>query len=216
MPRLWTVQVQVSVYAQTINSKILNCQFCTSKKGQLSLLLLVPFSYKLMHHLKPFAIVVLNGEITVLQCWFPKWFWMVHVGQLIQNLVWILLSGELMDPLKPFEWIWMVVQLATNTVHMVSPCVYKTNRHFWKWTFWMDSNGLSVGGLKKNTTQQNRKIIFPIHSYMFVEFWKSIVTDKSLSITPLFIKMKTPHTLTFLLKIDTCTCTIVSITPIFT
>ena len=21
-----------------------------------------------------------------------------------------------MDPLKPFEWIWMVVQLATNTV----------------------------------------------------------------------------------------------------
>ena len=51
-----------------------------------TLLLLVPFSYKLMHHLKPFTIVVLNGEITV-QCWFPKWFWMV--GQLIQNLVWI-------------------------------------------------------------------------------------------------------------------------------
>ena len=38
-----------------------------------TLLLLVPFSYKLMHHLKPFAIVVLNGEITV-QCLFPKWF----------------------------------------------------------------------------------------------------------------------------------------------
>ena len=31
----------------------------------LTLLLLVPFSYKLMHNLKPFAIVVLNGEITV-------------------------------------------------------------------------------------------------------------------------------------------------------
>ena len=30
-----------------------------------TLLLLVPFSYKLMHHLKPFAVVVLNGEITV-------------------------------------------------------------------------------------------------------------------------------------------------------
>ena len=79
------------------------------------------------------------------QYWFPKWFWMV--GQLIQNLVWILLSGESMDPLKPFEWIWMVVQLATNTVQMVSPCVYKTNGHFWKWKFWMVSNGLSVGGL---------------------------------------------------------------------
>ena len=88
----------------------------------------------------------LNGEITV-HCWFPKWFWMVHVGQLIQNLVWILQSGESMDPLKPFEWIWMVVQLATNTVQMVSPCVYKPNGHFWKWKFWMVSNGLSVGGL---------------------------------------------------------------------
>ena len=45
--------------------------------------------------------------------------------QLIQNLVWILLSGESMDPLKPFEWIRLVVvvQLATNTVQMVSPCV---------------------------------------------------------------------------------------------
>ena len=55
------------------------------------------------------------------QCWFPKWFWMVRsantkpcldtfqiVVQLVQNLVWILLSGESMDPLKPFEWIWMV------------------------------------------------------------------------------------------------------------
>ena len=69
------------------------------------------------------------------------------VGQLIQNLVWILLSGESMDPLKPFDCIWMVVQLAANTVQMVSPCVYKTNGHFWKWKFWMVSNGLSVGGL---------------------------------------------------------------------
>ena len=68
------------------------------------------------------------------------------VVQLIQNLVWILLSGESMDPLKPFERIWMGVQLATNTVQMVSPCVYKTNRYFWKWKFWMVSNGLSAGG----------------------------------------------------------------------
>ena len=32
------------------------------------------------------------------------------VVQLIQNLVWILLSGESMDPLKPFEWIigWLI------------------------------------------------------------------------------------------------------------
>ena len=52
-----------------------------------------------------------------------------------------------MDPLKPFEWIWMVVQLAANTIQTVSPCVYKNNGHFWKWKFWMVSNGLSVGGL---------------------------------------------------------------------
>ena len=71
----------------------------------------------------------------------------VHVVQLIQNPVLILPSGESMDPLKPFEWIWMVVQLATDTVQMVSPCVYKTNVHFWKWKFWMVLNGLSVGGL---------------------------------------------------------------------
>ena len=49
-------------------------------------LLLVPFSYKLMQHLKPFVIWM------VLQCWFPKWFWMV--GQLIQNLVWIFPHGR--------------------------------------------------------------------------------------------------------------------------
>ena len=72
-----------------------------------------------MHHLKPFAIVVLNGEITV-QCWFPKWFWMV--GQLIQNLVWIFPNGS-----------------TANT----KPCLDTS-----KWwingpskTIWMDSNG---------------------------------------------------------------------------
>ena len=66
------------------------------------------------------------------QCGFPKWFWMV--GQLIQNLVWILLSGESMDPLKPFEWIWMVVQLATNTVQMVSTCVKVEILNGLKWS----------------------------------------------------------------------------------
>ena len=40
----------------------------------LTLLLLVPFSYKLMHHLKPFAIVVLNGEITVYSVDSPNGF----------------------------------------------------------------------------------------------------------------------------------------------
>ena len=40
----------------------------------LTLLLLVPFSYKLMHHLKPFAIVVLNGEITVYSVDSPNSF----------------------------------------------------------------------------------------------------------------------------------------------
>ena len=44
--------------------------YCTC----LTLLLLVPFSYKLMHHLKPFAIVVLNGEITVYSVDSPNGF----------------------------------------------------------------------------------------------------------------------------------------------
>ena len=80
-----------------------------------------------MHHLKPFAIVVLNGSTANTKPCLDLSKWLV---QLIQNLVWILLSGESMDPLKPFEWILMVIQLATNTVQMVSPCVYKTNGHF--------------------------------------------------------------------------------------
>ena len=90
--------------------------------------------------------MVLNGRSANTKTLFGSFQMVV---QLIQILVWILLSGESMDPLKPFEWIWMVVQLATNTVQMVSPCVYKTNGHFWKWKFWMVSNGLSGGGLIK-------------------------------------------------------------------
>ena len=66
------------------------------------------------------------------QCWLPKWFWMVHVhvGELIQNLVWIFPNGSTankkpcLDTSKwwingPSKTIWMdlnVVQLATNTV----------------------------------------------------------------------------------------------------
>ena len=56
-----------------------------------------------------------------IQCWFPKWFWMV--GQLIPNLVWIFPNGSTANT-KPcldiskwwingtFKTIWMVVQLA--------------------------------------------------------------------------------------------------------
>ena len=40
----------------------------------LTLLLLVPFSYKLMHHLKPFAVVVFNGEITAYSVDSPNGF----------------------------------------------------------------------------------------------------------------------------------------------
>ena len=50
-----------------------------------------------MHHLKPFAIVVLNREITVYsvdsQNGF-EWYMYIHVGQLIQNLVWIFPNGS--------------------------------------------------------------------------------------------------------------------------
>ena len=105
------------------------------------------------------------------QCWFPKWFWMV--GQLIQNLVWILPNGSTANTkpcldtskwwihgpsknhLNGFEW-YLVVQLAINTVQMVSPCVYKTNGHFWKWKFWMVSNGLSAGQLTPSLREYQR------------------------------------------------------------
>ena len=42
--------------------------------SSLTLLRLVPFSYKLMHHLKPFASVVLNGEINVYSVDSPNGF----------------------------------------------------------------------------------------------------------------------------------------------
>ena len=48
------------------------------------------------------------------------------VVQLIQNLVWILLSGESMDPLKPMD-------LNGGTAYCsngITMCVYKTNGHF--------------------------------------------------------------------------------------
>ena len=47
-----------------------------------------------MHHLKPFAIVVLNGEITVYSVDSPNGFEWYTVGQLIQNLVWIFPNGS--------------------------------------------------------------------------------------------------------------------------
>ena len=47
-----------------------------------------------MHHLKPFAIVVLNGEITMYSVDSPNGFEWYLVGQLIQNLVWIFPNGS--------------------------------------------------------------------------------------------------------------------------
>ena len=105
-----------------------------------------------MHHLKPFTIVVLNGEITVYSVDSPKWFWMV--GQLIQNLVWIFPNGSTantkpcLDTSKwwingPSKTIWMVVQLATNTVQIVSPWNVCTK----PMGIFESGNGLSVGEL---------------------------------------------------------------------
>ena len=59
------------------------------------------------------------------------------VVQLIQNLVWILLSGESMDPLKPFEWYHHV---CTKPMGIFESGHFSTV-----------SNGLSVGGVKGNT-----------------------------------------------------------------
>ena len=58
------------------------------------------------------------------QCWFPKWFWMVHVhvGQLIQNLVWIFPNGSTANT-KPC--------LDTSKWWSNGPCK----------TIWMDLNG---------------------------------------------------------------------------
>ena len=123
----------------------------------LTLLLLVPFSYKLMHHLKPFAIVILNGEITVYSVDFHKWFWMV--GQLIQNLIWIFPNGSTantkpcLDTSKwwingPSKTIWMDLNSSTacyqHCSNGITMCV-QNQWAFWKWKFWMVSNGLSVG-----------------------------------------------------------------------
>ena len=59
-------------YALFVPNQTCDCiPVCSSS---LTLLLLVPFSYKLMHHLKPFAIVVLNGEITVYSVDSPNGF----------------------------------------------------------------------------------------------------------------------------------------------
>ena len=73
-----------------------------------------------MHYLKPFANCGFEWWNNCVQCWFPKWFWMV--GQLIQNLVWIFPNGR-----------------TANT----NPCLDTS-----KWwingpskTIWMDLNG---------------------------------------------------------------------------
>ena len=75
-----------------------------------------------MHHLKPFAIVVLNGEITVYSVDSPNGFWMV--GQLIQNLVWIFPNGS-----------------TANT----KPCLDTSTCKWWingpSKIIWMDVNG---------------------------------------------------------------------------
>ena len=55
-------------------SKIKLRVYTASEAKGLTLLLLVPFSYKLMHYLKPFAIVVLNSEITVYSVDSPNGF----------------------------------------------------------------------------------------------------------------------------------------------
>ena len=59
----WNCQLPGSIY-----------RFQLPVNDILTLLLLVPFSYKLVHHLKPFAIVVLNGEITVYSVDSPNGF----------------------------------------------------------------------------------------------------------------------------------------------
>ena len=56
----------IAVFAKQVGKDTVN--------SSLTLLLLVPFSYKLMHHLKPFATVVLNGEITVYSVDSPNGF----------------------------------------------------------------------------------------------------------------------------------------------
>ena len=106
-----------------------------------------------MHHLKPFTIVVLNGEITV-QCWFPKWFWIV--GQLIQNLVWIFPNGSTantkpcLDTSKwwingPSKTIWMDLNGSTacyqHCSNDITMCVQNQVEIL------NGFNGLSVGGL---------------------------------------------------------------------
>ena len=83
------------------------------------------------------------------QCWFPKWFWMV--GQLIQNLVWIFPNGSTANTKPCLDTSMWWINGPSKTVWMdlngSTACVYKTNGHFWKWKFGMVSKRLSVGGL---------------------------------------------------------------------
>ena len=93
-----------------------------NKNYSLTLLILVPFSYKLID--APFETIRYCGFEwwnNCVQCWFPKWFWMV--GQLIQNLVWIFPIGSTantkpcLDTSKwwingPSKTIWMTVLTA--------------------------------------------------------------------------------------------------------
>ena len=92
------------------------------------------------------------------QCWFPKWFWMV--GQVIQNLVWIFPNGSTvntkpsLDTSKwwingPSKTIWMVAcyQHCSNGITMCVQNQWAFLNVNFEWKFWMVSNGLSLGGL---------------------------------------------------------------------
>ena len=134
----------------------------------------------------PFAIVVLNGEITVYKTLFGSFQMVV---QLIQNLVWILLSGESMDPLKQFEWI---LNGSTPLFKWYRHVCAKTNGHFWKWKFWMVSNGLSVGGL--NSHPVNISANYSIHVHVVLSIHSNVAlrqvySSLKLDFISLFLKV---------------------------
>ena len=79
--------------------------------------------------------------------------------------------------------IWMDLNGST-------PCVYKTNGHFWKWKFWMASNCLSEGWLMKGACTR--------HMYVNITLTKSLYAWNDL-----FMHNQT-HYFCQLQKVDTC------------
>ena len=62
------------------------------------------------------------------QCWFPKWFWMV--GQLIQNLVWIFQNGSTANTRPCLDTSkWCINGPSKTILNSLLPTLFKWYHH---------------------------------------------------------------------------------------